>query len=413
MAEQTYKDRILVIDLDENERAMLVEAALKPFGYAVEAAEDGGTALAIVLDRPPDAILLDLNIEGLSGQDFLAALNAQSIDVPVIVLADRGRESAALDAFRLGAKDYVVRPFREAEIIQVAERALTEVRIRREREALVGEVHRAAEEAERHLRELKTLMGIGKSVTALAQPAETFDRVLRAALQLARAESAGLFVRDPGTNQLIVRAGHNMSRNLLELMGQPIDDALAALVMNSQESYLGSGSGLEKFRPAQQGAAAVIYAPLVFQGQAIGVLWVANTRLEFEPHLKDIMTSLADYAAIAVANARLYSAMEKRSEQLQQQLEASVPADEEALFDTAEISMEAVGAPMGGLGAEELAREIRHPLTELLGNMNMFRTGEMGPLPAGLQAAVDVMHRQLDALVRSIDEFSPPDSSGI
>jgi hypothetical protein len=45
--------------------------------------------------------------------------------------------------------------------------------------------------------------------------------------------------------------------------------------------------------------------------------------------------------------------------------------------------------------------------------MNMFRTGEMGPLPAGLQAAVDVMHRQLDALVRSIDEFSPPDSSGI
>jgi len=387
---------------------MLVEAALEPFGYLVEVAEDGGTALSMVLDAAPDAIILDLNVEGLSGQDFLAALNAQSLEVPVIVLADRGKESAALDAFRLGAKDYVVRPFREAEIIQVVERALMDGRLRRERETLVLEVQRAADDAERHLRELKTLMSIGKSVTALAQPAETFDRALRAALQLTRAESAGLFLRDAETNQLIVRAGHNLSRNLIEQMGQPIEDALAALVMNSQESYLGSGAGLDKFRPAQQGAYAVIYAPLVFQGQAIGVLWVANTRLEFEPHMKDIMTALADYAAIAVANARLYSAMERHSEQLQQQLEAAQTQAAEEGFGVAEG-----GDAASGFGVADLARELRRPLTELLGNMNLFRTGEMGPLPAGLQAAVDVMHRQLDTLVRRIDELSPPDDHAL
>jgi hypothetical protein len=48
-----------------------------------------------------------------------------------------------------------------------------------------------------------------------------------------------------------------------------------------------------------------------------------------------------------------------------------------------------------------------------LGNLNLFRTGEMGPLPASHQAAVDVMHRQVEALVLLIDDLSPPDTGGL
>jgi signal transduction histidine kinase len=64
---------------------------------------------------------------------------------------------------------------------------------------------------------------------------------------------------------------------------------------------------------------------------------------------------------------------------------------------------------MGDAGVAELAHEMRRPLTELMGNMNLFRTGEMGRLPAAQQAAVDVMHRQLENLVHRIDELAPPD----
>ncbi len=387
----------MVVTSDPDERALLVEATLRPFGYEVESAEDGGAGLSRVLQEPPDVLLLDLGVEGLSGQDVLAALNAQAVDLPVIVLADSGAEQDVLAAFRLGAKDYLTRPVREAEIVQAVERALKEVRLRRDREALVSDVQAAAQESERHLRELKTLMGIGKSVVAIRQPDEVFERVLRAALQLTRAETAGLFLRDPESGALIVQSGHNLSRNLIERMGQPIEDDLAALVMNSQEAYLGSGLGLEKFRPAQQGVSAVIYAPMVFQDQPIGVLWVANARLVFESYLKDIMTVLADYAAIAVADSRLFAAMDAHNEQL--------AAMNEALQERAA----AAPAPAGGLSAD-LWRQLRRPLTELLGNMNLFRTGEMGRLAAGQQAAVDVMHRQLDSLIHMLDQLAPPEA---
>ncbi len=414
MANQQRKDRILLIDGDDNERSVLAEAALEPSGFDVLAAEDGGTALQMIMDRQPDLIILDLRIHGLSGQDLLAALNAQGMDTPVIVIADRGKEGDALGAFRLGARDYVVRPFREAEVIQVIERALREVRLQRERESLVGEVRRAAEESTRHLRELKTLMTVGKTVTALGQPNEVFQRVLRAALQLTQAESAGIFIRDLESGQLLVRAGHNMSRNLVDLMGQSVKDTLAQLVMDSREAFLGSGAGLEKFRPAQQDAAAVIYAPLVFQDNSIGVLWVAESRGEFQPHLKDIMTALADYAAISVANARLFAAMEKRSQELQRE-NAVLHERQAVMAGVAEPSdgQPAAAAPAMAGGAVELASELRRPLTELLGNMNLFRTGEMGLLPAAHQAAVDVMHRQLDQLVRRIDELCPPDNEAL
>jgi CheY-like chemotaxis protein len=318
VAEQQRKDRILVIDRDPDESSVLAEAALEPYGFEVLAAEEGGSGLQMAIDQRPDLVILDLHIQGLSGQDLLAALNAQGLNTPVVVLTDRGKEAEALAAFRLGARDYIVRPFREPEVIQVVERALREVRLQRERETLLEEVHRAADESSRHLRELRTLMSVGKSVSALGQPSEVFDRALRAAIQLTQAESAGLFLRDPDSNQLILRAGHNLSRNLVELMGQPVTDTLAKLVMDSRETFIGGGStSMQNFRPAQEDASAVIYAPLVFQDKAIGVLWVGNSRGEFEAHLKDIMTVLADYAAISVANARLFAAMEKRSQELQ------------------------------------------------------------------------------------------------
>ena len=404
MAEKR-KDKVLVINPDPEECAVLVEAALEPFGYDVQFTGDGGVGLGMVLEEPPDVILLDLHPQNLSGQDVMAALSAEAIDIPVIILADEGAEKAALQVFRLGAKDYLVRPIRETELIQAVERALTEVRFRRERESLLGEVKRAAEGAEQRLRELKTLMSVGKSVTALTSPREVLDRVVRAAVQLTKAEAVGILLRDD-QGQMILQSGQNLSRNLQERIGQPVQDDLAALVMNSQETYLGSGEGLKQFHPAQEGASAVIYAPLAIQEQAVGVLWVANTRLPFEPHMKDIMTALADYAAIAIVNARLFAAMQERSQQLDQQLERMTHQLEQQR-----------SAPSGPKGepearAVELAHKVRGPLSVLLSNMNLFRTGQMGRLPASHQAAVDVMHRQLEELIQLIDSVVPPDTGG-
>jgi two-component system NtrC family sensor kinase len=399
VAEQ--KDTILVIDHDADERATLAEATLEPFGYIVRQCATGEEGLKLMRAEGPDVLILDLHLEGLSGRDVLTAINAQAYDVPVILLANEGAEKSALQAFRLGAKDYVLRPIREAELIQSVERALKEVRLKRDRETLIGEVQRRAEDVQRHLNETKTLVAIGKAVSGLRNLNEIFDSVIRASVQLTKAEVAGFFLKDDQTGGLILRAGHNLSRSLQDRMGQPVEDDLAALVMTSRDTYLADGEGLKRFHPAQENVSAVIYAPLVVHESAIGLLWVANTRIPFEAYMKDLLTALADYAAIAVVNARLFTTMQERTQQLEQMAkQAPQPAADTAARPTSHLAV-------------QLAAKLRAPLTSLLGNMNMFRTGEMGRLTTAHQAAVDVMHRQLEDLIRLIDNIVPPNTGDL
>jgi two-component system, NtrC family, sensor kinase len=346
-------------------------------------------------------IVLDLHLKGLSGRDVMAALNAQSFENPVVLLANEGAEKEALQAFRLGAEDYVVRPFREAELIQAVERALEAVRLRRDRENLVSEVQSASLGTRRHLAELRTLMGIGKSITELRKLNEVFDQMIQAAVHLTSAEAAGFFLRDDQTNTLILRAGRNLAPDLAKKMGQSVEDDLAALVMTSREVYLASGEGLERFSPAQTGAHSVIYAPLVVSESPIGLLWVANREKAFEDHMKDLMTALADYAAIAVVNTRLFATMQEQTKVAEQAVESAGVQAADAPAETPDPRYEAFVA------------EIRKPLTEILANMNMFRTGEMGRLVMTHQAAVDVMHRQLQQLIEKIDAVVPPDTGGL
>lgn len=391
------KERILVIAPDPNERAVIVEAALEPYGYQVTSTDDGSMALQLIFNEYPDAIVMDFNPPNLSGADILAALNSQSMDIPVVVLANPGREKDALHAFRLGARDYLVRPVREAELIQVVERVLKEGRFRRERERLIGEIHQAASDAEQRLREMRTLISIGKAVAASRNLDEVFDRVIRSAIHLTRAESVGFFLRDGQTNQLILRAGQNLSSNLIDKIGQPVEDQLANLVMTSREVYETSGEASAQFRPAQQGAHALIYAPLVVQDAAVGLLWVANSRMDFDSHAKELMGALSDYAGIAVVNAHLFNTMQSHSRRLEainQQLQTQAGSQAE------DGSFLAIN--------QDNVRRLRGTVTHLMGSMNLFRTGEMGPIQAGHQAAVDVMHRELETLVALVDQLMPP-----
>ena len=312
------QDRVLLIDRDPEERAALVEAALLPAGYAVEAFGDAAEALARLRSDFPDVIVLDLHLGALSGRDVLVALNARGADVPVILLVDEGAERQALQAFRLGAMDYLVRPVREAELVQTVERALKAVRLRRDRETLLEEVRRAARQSERHLRDLSTLMSVGKALTSLRGLDNIFAAVARAAAEVTGAEASGLLLRDEASGRVILRSGHQLPPELAARTGQPVEDSLAALVMSSGETYVGAGEGLRRFNPLHRAATAVIYAPLAVQGTPVGLLWVANEDGPFLPHMADLMTALADYATIAIVNARLLEAMQARTQQLEE-----------------------------------------------------------------------------------------------
>jgi two-component system NtrC family sensor kinase len=306
---------VLIVDDDAETRDLLREQIFSSSDFRVLEAKDGTTALQLLKQRQPDLIVLDLQLPGLSGRDMLIALKSQGYRGPLIVTAQNtGGDRSIIEAFRLGATDYITRPIRETEVMSAVERSLNEVRLRQQRDTLVTQVQSANQQLEARVRELETLYHMGQTVTSMRELDGLFERVLGGAISVSGADHAMLFLRDDKTGQLILKAGKNMRLSMLDRLGEAVNDQLAELVMTSQEPLVVAGDGLKRFSSAKD-LYAVAYVPLTVQSAAIGALAVGNhqTNTAFNDGHGRLLKALADYAAIALVNARLFGMLEERA----------------------------------------------------------------------------------------------------
>ena len=107
--------KVLVVD-DTPHNVKLLADLLAVKGYAVMTAVNGEEALAKVAADPPDLVLLDVMMPGLSGYDVCRLLREET-DVPIIMLTARGAESDRVRGLEMGADDYVVKPFSMRELV--------------------------------------------------------------------------------------------------------------------------------------------------------------------------------------------------------------------------------------------------------------------------------------------------------
>ncbi|MBL7062932.1 MAG: response regulator [Anaerolineae bacterium] len=128
--------RVLVADDSPEVRDFVVQCVLEPHGFEALEATDGVEALHKVLEGDIDLMLLDLEMPRMSGLDVLDTLSARRSEIPTVLVTSHGSEAIAVEVFRKGVRDYVIRPFTADEMLAVIERALTEVRLQREKEAL-------------------------------------------------------------------------------------------------------------------------------------------------------------------------------------------------------------------------------------------------------------------------------------
>ena len=110
------KQRILVIDDEPAIRDML-QIALDAAGFKVGLAEDAKQAYPIIIDTPPDLILLDWMMPGTSGIELLRRLRRDEINVPVIMLTAKVEEASKIAGLDSGADDYIAKPFSPRELV--------------------------------------------------------------------------------------------------------------------------------------------------------------------------------------------------------------------------------------------------------------------------------------------------------
>jgi DNA-binding response OmpR family regulator len=119
--------QILVIE-DHADLAFGLETALENEGFGVEVAADGSVGLDRAWAGGFDLIILDLMLPKLDGYRVLRALRGDGSEVPILVLTARGEEANKVQAFTLGADDYVTKPFGTLELIARVHALLRRVR---------------------------------------------------------------------------------------------------------------------------------------------------------------------------------------------------------------------------------------------------------------------------------------------
>jgi len=125
------KTQILVVD-DEQLIRWSIEQNLKKQGYDVRTAEDGEVALRLVQEEQPDLILLDIQMPGISGLEVLEKVKEIDEDIVVIIVTAQGGLETAVTAMRLGAYDYINKPFNFDELSLVIRKALETSNLLRE-----------------------------------------------------------------------------------------------------------------------------------------------------------------------------------------------------------------------------------------------------------------------------------------
>jgi DNA-binding NtrC family response regulator len=191
-------ETILIIDDEHNLRKTLAEI-FRAHGYSIIEAADGAQAIERLRDVKPDLIFCDWRMPAAGGEEVLRYLRSDSrlAPVPVIVITAFGSSHVAIEAIRLGAYDFVSKPFDLEEVLLTAQRALEHATLNREVAQL------------RHHIERSNLAGTGRLVGTSAPMLDVFKMIGK----VAGTDSTVLICGESGTGkELVAEAIHNYSQ---------------------------------------------------------------------------------------------------------------------------------------------------------------------------------------------------------
>jgi two-component system NtrC family sensor kinase len=320
---KTSRERILLVESDPEISDLVARQTLQAMGYQVQIARAASMAIQEAARYAPDIIITNLHLPDLSGKDLLVALASQGVEVPVIVISQKGMEGDLIQAFRLGATDYLLWPMREAEVISAVERVIKQVRARRERETLARQLKHTNDELQQRVRELTTIFAIGKAVTSITNPRELFEKVVEGAVYVTEADSGWLLLREDRGKAFNLAAQRNLPKAIAAKIDQPWDDGISSLVALSGETLSIYGEPLARFKVSQLGQSALV-VPVKLKKEVMGLLVVIRKNPSpFSPSNRTLLEAVADYASISLVNASLFRALEERARSLQQAVDAA------------------------------------------------------------------------------------------
>ena len=138
--------KILVVD-DETTVLTSFERILGRLGHTVILASQAESGLALMASETPDLVIMDIRLPGMNGLEAFRQMTASNPQLPIIIMTGYGTTESAIEAMKLGAFDYQVKPFDPEEMLRMIDRALEGLRLMRRPVSLDPEIVQSAEDA--------------------------------------------------------------------------------------------------------------------------------------------------------------------------------------------------------------------------------------------------------------------------
>ena len=293
------KARVLAVD-DQRYFRELIEEFLAAEGFEVQTASSGEEALHLLERSAFDIVLTDLVMPGMDGSELVHRVKARNPDQDIVVVTGVVDVKTAVDAMKLGASDYLLKPFDRRALSLCLEGILQKRRLQTEHARLLAENIEFM--GERRLFE----RAFGLFACVALQPLA--ERIVEGLCLETQAQGGVLWVlSEDGGFELAA------ARGIVRLDAEPEKLDLAQLPAGLRDER--TGSLLAPVDPERTDAAPLLFVPLRREGSLIGVARLTD-RLEgdaFDDVDRVCAQKFARHAEVALANALRFGAIEKRS----------------------------------------------------------------------------------------------------
>ena len=292
------KESILVVE-DEPKMRRLLELRLGEEGYAVYSAADAESGMNLLRRENPSLVLTDFRLPGMDGLEFLQAVKRVNAQLPVVVMTAHGSVESAVEAMKIGASDYLLKPFSFDELVLIIRKELDSHQLRDEN------------------RSLREAVGLRYSYENIVAVSDKMQKVLALVERVAGTNATVLLGGESGVGKdLIARAIHQHSQRA---SGPFLKINSTAIPENLLESELfgydkGAFSGATTSKPGKFELADKGTLFLDEIGDVPGAIQVKLLRVlqdrEFE-RLGGVKTLKVDVRMIAATNRDLRAALEE------------------------------------------------------------------------------------------------------
>ena len=234
------KDGMKILVVDDNQSiGELLKETLGDEGYQVAVSGRGEDALEELHRQPFQLVLLDLVLPGMHGIQVLRQIKQDFPKTDVGMMTSHASVDTALDALRLGAQDYLIKPFDDLEmVLRVVNRTLAKQRLANENERLVQELKTKNTQLELMVKRLSSLNGTGQALHSILDLNELLEYFVRLMATDLRAERTSIMLLDPTTKELFIKVAEGITDELVRNTRVKLGEGVAGWVAQTGKAVL-------------------------------------------------------------------------------------------------------------------------------------------------------------------------------